>query len=146
MDPQPTLSEANVRQAVPFFMVTNMEASLRFYTEGLGFRIDKTWTPDGKIRWCWLTLDDTSIMLQEYNPARIPTNKLGEGVSVCFQCRDAIALYHQFTARGITVKHPFVGNGLWVVVTTDPDGYTLDFESPTDVPEETLYDPEQHGT
>jgi hypothetical protein len=38
---------------------------------------------------------------------------------------------------GIQTKEPFVGNHLWVVGVTDPDGYRIDFESPTDVPEET---------
>jgi hypothetical protein len=28
---------------------------------------------------------------------------------------------------------------MWVVAFPDPDGYRLDFESPTDVPEETMY-------
>ena len=28
---------------------------------------------------------------------------------------------------------------MWVTILTDPDGYKLDFESPTDVPEETVY-------
>jgi hypothetical protein len=37
------------------------------------------------------------------------------------------------------VKTPFVGNRLWVTQLVDPDGYKLDFESPTDVPEETIY-------
>jgi hypothetical protein len=32
-----------------------------------------------------------------------------------------------------------VGNGLWVTSVKDPDGYLLDFESPTDTPEETVY-------
>ena len=31
-------SADNVRQAVPFFGVTNMEASLRYYVGGLGVR------------------------------------------------------------------------------------------------------------
>lgn len=30
----------NVRQAVPFFMVVNMQASLEFYLGGLGFEIE----------------------------------------------------------------------------------------------------------
>jgi hypothetical protein len=30
-----------------------------------------------------------------------------------------------------------VGNGLWVVPLTDPDGYRMEFSSPTDAPEET---------
>jgi hypothetical protein len=28
---------------------------------------------------------------------------------------------------------------MWVVILTDPDGYKLDFESPTDAPEESIY-------
>jgi len=63
----------------------------------------------------------------------------GKGISICFQCEDALALYHEFTAKGVTIPEPFVGNNLWVVAFNDPDGYRLDFESPTDVPEETKY-------
>lgn len=54
-------------------------------------------------------------------------------------CDDAIALYLQFRARGIAAARPFVGNGFWVTSVTDPDGYKLEFESPTDVAEETEY-------
>jgi lactoylglutathione lyase len=130
---------SNVEQAVPFLMITNMEASLRFYTEGLGFEKTREWTPDGKIRWCWLQLGGAALMLQEYVPARTPTSKLGEGVSICFQCKDALAIYHDALSRGLTPRQPFVGNAMWVTILTDPDGYKLDFESPTDAPEETLY-------
>jgi hypothetical protein len=50
-----TKTEANVEQAVPFFRVSSMEMSLRFYVDGLGFEMTKKWTPDsdGKVRWCW---------------------------------------------------------------------------------------------
>jgi lactoylglutathione lyase len=131
----------NIRLAVPFFMVRDMEASLKFYIEKLGFIKTIEWTPRGKIEWCWLQRDDVSIMLQE------PRNKekfdaegpKGKGLSICFQCQDALALYHEFTAKGVEIKEPFVGNNLWVVAFDDPDGYRLDFESPTDVPEETMY-------
>jgi hypothetical protein len=58
-------------------------------------------------------------------------------VNRCFQCEDALALYREFKSRGIqTRKRPFVGNNLWVVPLTDPDGYRIEFESPTDAPEE----------
>ena len=132
-------STPNVQQAVPFLMVSNMEASLRFYVEGLGFTRTNQWIVDGKIRWCWLQLDGAAIMLQEYRPDRVPATKLGEGVSVCFQCRDALALYRDFLSRTLTPKIPFVGNSMWVVQLCDPDGYKLDFESPTDAPEESTY-------
>jgi len=134
-----TTSTSNVQQAVPFFMVSNMEASLRFYVNGLGFQRIKKWTVDNKIRWCWLQLGGAALMLQEYRPDKIPAAKRGVGVSICFQCKDALAIYHNAIAHGLQPRRPFVGNSMWVTILTDPDGYKLDFESPTDVPEETIY-------
>lgn len=141
-----TKTAPNVQQAVPFFGITDMEASLRFYIDGLGFEMKKKWTPDGdgKVRWCWLELGDAALMLQEFkkdhhpNSGR-PDGKLGIGVSICFQCQDALAIYKEITARGIAAKRPFVGNAMWVTSVEDPDGYKLDFESFTDVPEETVF-------
>jgi uncharacterized glyoxalase superfamily protein PhnB len=134
---------------VPFFGVTNMEASLRFYVEGLGFTMKRWWIPDqadtqddykpdGRIRWCWLELGEAAIMLQEFLPEHQPQETLGTGVNVCFQCGDALALYREFKSRGIQIRNrPSVGNRLWVVPVTDPDGYRIEFSSPTDAPEDT---------
>ena len=108
---------SHVKQAVPFFNVTDIEASLRFYVDGLGCVVANQWVPAGRVRWCWLRLGDAALMLQEYwrdgRPAGAPDGPLGQGA--------------------------FVGNGLWVTSVSDPDGYRLDFESPTDVPEDTTY-------
>lgn len=140
-----TKTEANVEQAVPFFRVTNMETSLRFYVDGLGFAMTKKWTPDddGKVRWCWLQHGNAAIMLQEYRKEGInswmPESKVGVGVSICFQCKDALAIYKEVMARGIDAKRPFVGNGMWVTSVEDSDGYKLEFASPTDVAEETVF-------
>ena len=133
----------NVKQAVPFFFVTDIDASTRFYVDGLGCSVKHTWRPEeahGRIQWCWLELGDASVMLQEYLPDRVPKGSLGEGVSVCFMCEDAIAIYRELVSRGVEARRPFVGNGLWVTSVTDPNGYRLDFESPTDAPEESVYD------
>ncbi len=142
---------ANVRQAVPFFQVTDMEASLRFYVEGLGFTMKRQWIPegdghypsDGRICWCWLELGSAAIMLQEFMPQSPPKKPLGTGFSVSFQCEDALALYRGFKARRILpCRPPFVGNGLWVVPMMDPDGYRMDFSSPTEAPEESEWEEE----
>jgi len=138
------VTSENVQQAVPFFGVTNMESSLRFYVDGLGFKMKNSWIPDraedhpdGRIRWCWLELGDAAIMLQEFLPQFRPKETLGTGASVSFMCEDALALYREFKSRGVqTRKRPFVGNRLWVVPVTDPDGYHMEFASPTDAPEE----------
>lgn len=129
--------DANVRQAVPFFRVSNMEASVRYYVDGLGFTIKTRWIDDGKLRWCWLELGSAALMLQESHASWKPEGKVGEGVSICFICEDALALYRAFTAKGIPAARPFVGNGMWVTSLADPDGYRLEFESLTDVPEDT---------
>ncbi len=140
---------ANVKQAVPFFSVTNMEASLRFYVDGLGFAIKRQWIPqgdehypsDGRIRWCWLELGDAAIMLQEFMHEQVRPQVLGTGVNVCFQCDDALSLYREFRSRNIQSRNrPSVGNGLWVVPLDDPDGYRIEFSSPTDPPEEAELD------
>jgi len=135
------VDQPNIRLAVPFFMVRDMEASLDFYTNKLGFTITNQWTPRGKIEWCWLQREAVSLMLQEPRDRDKfdQQGAKGTGLSICFQCTDALALYQEFTAKGVQIQDPFVGNNMWVVCFADPDGYKLDFESVTDVEEETLY-------
>jgi catechol 2,3-dioxygenase-like lactoylglutathione lyase family enzyme len=147
MKPETQL-ETNVKQAVPFFAVSNIEESVRYYVHGLGFEMTKNWTVEGKLRWCWLQLGDAALMLQEFGKAgpdsRVLPGKVGEGVSICFICRDALSIYREVTARGIKASRPFVGNGMWVTSLADPDGYRIDFESYTDVPEETEFSEDEH--
>jgi lactoylglutathione lyase len=129
----------NLKQAVPFFTVKNMDASIAFYVDGLGFEMKIDWKPRGRIEWCYLQRDETALMLQEYRTELAPDSKVGVGISICFMCDDAIAFYHEVVNRGLPASRPFVGNNLWVTSLQDPDGYRLDFESPTDVPEGTEY-------
>jgi len=133
------MNQSNLKQAVPFLMVTNIESSLEFYVKGLGFEVKINWRPEGRIEWCWLERDGVALMLQEYRKEFLPKEKLGQGVSICFMCKDSLALYKEFLQTGLSPQEPFVGNNLWVVNLVDPDGYKISFESPTDVPEETMY-------
>lgn len=134
-------TSGNVKQVVPFFRISDMDRSLRFYIDGLGFTLKNKWDVGGKLRWCWLELGGAALMLQTFANdglhAKPPSGKLGEGVSLEFQCHDAIALYREFTARGLTASEPQVGNAMWTTNLTDPDGYHLGFESSTDTSENT---------
>jgi lactoylglutathione lyase len=136
-------NKPNVKQAVPFFGVSDVERSVHYYIDGLGFKMKHNWIDEGKLRWCWLEIGDAALMLQEFwkdGPhANLPVGKLGEGVSVNFICEDALMIYNEIISRGIDASEPFVGNNMWVTGLKDPDGYCLYFESPTDVPEETTY-------
>ncbi len=138
-----TMAATNVKQAVPFFGVSNIEQSVRYYVDGLGFQMTKNWIDEGKLRWCWLQNGGAAVMLQEFrkegHDSWVPQSKVGVGFSICFICDDALAFYRDITQGGVEAKRPFVGNAMWVTSLTDPDGYKLVFESPTDAPEDTEF-------
>jgi len=115
---------ANVKQAVPFFRVSNIERSLRYYVYGLGFEMTRKWIVEGKVRWCWLQHGGAALMLQfpkGGHDSWSPKGNLGEGVTICFQCDDALAIYREVTTkrnqglealrRERNVGHVAVGSG-----------------------------------
>jgi lactoylglutathione lyase len=138
-----TSTESNVEQVVPFFAVSKMEDSLRFYVDGLGFMMTKKWIDEGTVRWCWLQRGGAALMLQDFRREEgqswSPEGNLGLGISIVFICDDALAIYREAIAKGIQATKPFVGNGMWVTSLRDPDGYSVEFESYTDVPEDTVF-------
>jgi len=136
-------TEPNVRQAVPFFSVTNIEDSVRYYADRLDFVMTRKWIDQGKLRWCWLQIGDAALMLQEFRRAGhdswVPAGRVGEGVSIYFQCSDALAVYRAAKRRGVNASRPMVGNGQWETSLSDPDGYKIVFVSPPDLPEDTEF-------
>jgi lactoylglutathione lyase len=136
-----TKSAINIKQVVPFFHVSNIERSVRYYVDGLGFTMKHKWIVDGQLRWCWLELGGAALMLQQFrtqgHDSWKPTGKVGEGVALYFNCEDAVAFYHDVITRGIEASEPQVGNSMWETSLSDPDGYRIHFVSPTDVPEDT---------
>lgn len=78
-----------------------MEASLRFYVDGPGFKMKHRWIPnreeakpDGRIRGCRLELGEAAIMLQEFLPEQQPKETPYTGAWFSFMCKDA--LYREF--------------------------------------------------
>ena len=130
-----------VDRVVPFFAVKEMQKSLAFYLDGLGFEMEGKWVDEGVIRWCNLQMGNAELMLQEFrtegHDSRQFSENKGEGVSLFFFCDNAVAYYRDVRSRGVDASEPQVGNGMWVTSMADPDGYNLYFQSVTDVPEET---------
>src|SRR5215475_2134685 len=89
-----TKTEPNVKQAVPFFGVSNIEESVRYYVDGLGFEMTNQWIDDGKLRWRRLERGGAALMLQEFwkegHHANVPEGKLGEGVLIYVTAEDEI--------------------------------------------------------
>lgn len=131
-----------VNRVVPFLAVADMQQSVAFYVDGLGFDFEFKWEPEGWLQFCSLKNGGAGLMLQQFktegHDAQTFSDNKGEGVGLMFFCDDALAIYRQTQKRGIdATEEPRVGNGLWVTSFRDPDGYNIHFESPTDVPEGT---------
>src|SRR5215813_13330586 len=94
-----------IRQVVPFLLVHDLEASRRFYIDGLGFQITRHWVDDGKMRWCWMEIGGAALMLQEFwrdgRHRNVPGSAVGVGVTITFICDDALAVYRTVVSRGI---------------------------------------------
>jgi lactoylglutathione lyase len=60
--------DGNVKQVVPFFMVSSMERSVHYYVDGLGFTMKNKRVVKEKLRWCWLEMGGAALMLQEHPP------------------------------------------------------------------------------
>lgn len=121
-------SKVKITQTVPLFDVADMERSVAFYVDGLGFDMQNRWEKDGELQWCWLRHGDGALMLQK-TQGEPPANR-GPGLTLYFICEDAKAAHREFKERGVQMGEPFVGNNMDVFYFKDPDGYRLSFESP----------------
>ena len=119
-----------VRQVWPLIVVRDMERSLAFYRDKLGFTVARTAESEGKIFWCRIERDGCSLMLQEGTEEDGPAEGRGRGVCLYFICDDAAAIHAELTARGLTLPPPKVAYyGMNQLFVPEPDGYELCFES-----------------
>src|SRR5205809_6555714 len=95
----------SVTAVVPFLGVSDMDRSVGYYVDGLGFTMTKKWVDDGKLRWCWLEKGAASLMMQEFwkdgHHQGQPPGKLGQGIWLVFICEDELALSRDISWRGI---------------------------------------------
>ena len=121
---------------VPMLSVDDIEKTVNYYVDGLGFRKKSEWIKDGRLRWCMLEYEGgAAIMAQEHDPESGPEGKRGDGMTMYVMCDDAPSFYKMVIGRGIEANETFIGNGMHVVDLIDPDGYRISFESPTDEPD-----------
>jgi glyoxylase I family protein len=121
--------------AVPLVQVFDMQTSLKFYCDVIGFQIvDKTdhdW-------WAMLRLGNAVLMLNTaYGDDKrppLPDSARVRGhhdVSLYFEFPDLDALHSHLRAKGCDVKPPATTSyGLRQLNIKDPDGYELCFTAP----------------
>lgn len=116
----------------PFFIVANLEASVAWYIERLGFVLDFQ-GPDDDPYYGRVSRDGIGIMLKVISPDVLPrpnhTRHEWARWDAYIYTRDPDALFAEFTSRGASFVKvlSFIDAGLWGFEVRDCDGYVLAF-------------------
>jgi predicted enzyme related to lactoylglutathione lyase len=112
-----------------FLEVNNIEESLGFYIELLGFEVSKH-SPESEPPMATLQAGNLKISLAQHLETML---KRGRGVSFFIGVADVDDYYEQLRARGVEVHQPTdEGWGGRFITLQDPDKYRLFFVSWTD--------------
>ena len=123
-----------VRQLWPLLSVRDINRSLQFYRDQLGFAlVGDDGTPDDPMSWCRLERGGSSIMLQQRVEQSDREASWGRGVCFYFICDDVDAMFAELSARGLQLEAPRLAYyGMKQLFVPEPDGYQICFESPTE--------------
>ncbi|HYR09367.1 MAG TPA: VOC family protein [Longimicrobium sp.] len=128
----------DIRGLAPLLGVFDMQRSVRFYRDVLGFELVSTSAPGNDFGWALLRRGGAELMLNILHgdgespstpdPARIAAHR---DTALFFGCPDLDAAYAHLRAHGVDAEEPFVqGYGMKQLYLRDPDGYTLCFQWP----------------
>jgi catechol 2,3-dioxygenase-like lactoylglutathione lyase family enzyme len=121
--------------ARPVLHVKEVEASLRFYTDRLGFTIPWRYDEEGKARVAQVDRQGCALILSDQWPEKIGKGLIFISLNVEPHSHQTYvaaldALRAEFEAEGVQVKD---GNwGYRILVVDDPDGNQLFFNYPND--------------
>ena len=122
--------------ARPVLHVTDVEASLRFYVNRLGFTSSWRYEEDGRVRVAQAERQGCALILADHWPEKVGKGLMFISVNVVPETREAEiaaldALRAEFEAKGVAVKEGSWGYRLLVV--DDPDGNQLFFNYPNEI-------------
>ena len=130
--PNPEVASRNLVSISPFFIVKDLQASIAFYRERLGFHLDFD-GPEGDVYYAGVSREGIGIMLKEILPEVLPcpnhTRHPWARWDAYIYTLDPDTLFDEFRQRGVPfVKElSFIDEGLWGFEITDADGYVLAF-------------------
>jgi len=116
----------------PFFIVKDLQASISYYIERLGFQLDFQ-GPDQDPYYGRVSRDGIGIMLKAILPDVLPQpNHTRHGWArwdAFIYTLDPDALFHELRQRGASFVQElsFIDDGLWGFEVSDADGYVLAF-------------------
>jgi catechol 2,3-dioxygenase-like lactoylglutathione lyase family enzyme len=119
----------------PFFIVSDVKASVSFYVDKLGFKVWHMSPEEGPF-FAMVGRENVSIMLKAIAPdvKPVPNYTRHEWASwdAYISTEDPDALFREFRSAGVTFRQPLGdnGDGLRGFEVTDADGYVLFFGRP----------------
>jgi catechol 2,3-dioxygenase-like lactoylglutathione lyase family enzyme len=122
----------NLASISPFFIVKDLQVSISYYIERLGFQLDFQ-GPDDDPYYAGVSRDGIGIMLKAILPDVLPqpnhTRHEWARWDAYIYTLDPDALFDEFSQRGASFvkKLSFIDEGLWGFEVTDADGYVLAF-------------------
>jgi len=122
----------NLASIRPSFIVKDLQASITYYRERLGFQLDFEGPDDGPF-WAGVSRDGIGIMLKAVAPDVPPrpnhTRHEWAPPDAHVYSMDPDALFDEFSRRGASFvkKLSFIEKGLWGFTVIDADGYVLTF-------------------
>jgi predicted lactoylglutathione lyase len=125
-------AKRNLASISPFFIVKDLQASISYYIERLGFQLDFQ-GPDEDPYFGIVSRDQVGIMLKAILPDVLPCpNRTRHGWArwdAYIYTLDPDALFDEFRQRGVSfvTELSFIDKGLWGFEITDADGYVLAF-------------------
>jgi uncharacterized glyoxalase superfamily protein PhnB len=123
-----------LRSASPSFTVNNIQKSLAFYRDVLGFTVKERWEKDGALQGVELLAGRVTFWLGEDDWQKGRDRVKGQGFRMyCGTSQDVDTLARQIRERGGTLAEgpkdqPWGGRDFAVV---DPDGFKITFASET---------------
>ena len=123
-----------LRGLTPMLGVADVQQSINFYTEVLGFKLGDTSEHAGAICWAHLCHGETELMLTEV--ANPEAGREGRRQTYLYFYPDnVVALHSHLAVRGHSVQPLRVAfYGMKEFEMEDPDGYQLWFGEETDEP------------
>jgi catechol 2,3-dioxygenase-like lactoylglutathione lyase family enzyme len=122
----------NLASICPFFIVKDLQASIAYYIERMGFQLDFQ-GPNDDVYYGQVSRDGIGIMLKTIGPDVLPrpnhTRHEWARWDAYVYTLDPDTLFAEFTERGVSfVKElSFIDQGLWGFEIADADGYVVAF-------------------
>lgn len=116
----------------PLLMTSDLQRSVRFYRDGLGFTVvGRDAEREEDVRWCRVARDGASLMLQQDEGEPDLSRTTDRRITLYLVCEDVDALHAEFSSRGLGLPEPVNAYyGMRQLVVPDPDGYAVCFETP----------------